>query len=211
MRRGLLDPFTHCLLPAQGKAPPGTDGAGMCAAGGVAFCGEYAAAVPRRPFAVFPAPQIVQHRRRLMPQDDEAACSSSAATTGNYVALNRIQPVGDKNTHLTDQPKQTRRNVRRAKKGNPATDPPGIRVGRLNRRKWQGFTSEGLQRLRDAALRHRPWEHSTGPRTAEGKRRSSQNGRYRQTNALSRREIQREREDVDKCLTELFELRKLIV
>jgi len=29
--------------------------------------------------------------------------------------------------------------------------------------------------LREAALRKRPWEHSTGPKTAEGKRRSAAN------------------------------------
>ena len=37
------------------------------------------------------------------------------------------------------------------------------------------FSEAGLEALRAAARRDRPWEKSTGPRTADGKRRSSQN------------------------------------
>jgi hypothetical protein len=47
-------------------------------------------------------------------------------------------------------------------------------------------------RLRKAALRNKPWLHSTGPKTPEGKARSSQNGRYLQTDAMSRRGLQNE-------------------
>ena len=39
----------------------------------------------------------------------------------------------------------------------------------------RNWTPEGLQRLREAAQRNRPWEHSTGPRTPEGKARSRGN------------------------------------
>lgn len=42
-------------------------------------------------------------------------------------------------------------------------------AGRANRRKRKGLTDEGRERLRAAALERRPWEHSTGPRTVEGK------------------------------------------
>ena len=37
------------------------------------------------------------------------------------------------------------------------------------------LSPEGLANLRAAAHRNRPWEHSTGPRTVQGRRRSSQN------------------------------------
>ena len=37
------------------------------------------------------------------------------------------------------------------------------------------FSPDGLEALRLTALRSRPWERSTGPRTAEGKARSRWN------------------------------------
>lgn len=42
-------------------------------------------------------------------------------------------------------------------------------AGRMNVKKRRGLTSEGREALRQAALHNRPWEHSTGPRTAAGK------------------------------------------
>lgn len=39
------------------------------------------------------------------------------------------------------------------------------------------ISTEGRRRLREAAQRNRPWEHATGPRTPQGKARSSQNAR----------------------------------
>lgn len=45
-----------------------------------------------------------------------------------------------------------------------------------------GFTPEGLERLRTAALENKPWAKATGPTSAEGKARSSRNawkGGYR--------------------------------
>lgn len=54
------------------------------------------------------------------------------------------------------------------------------------------FSDEGRERLRAAALTNRPWAHSRGPVTAEGKARSAQNGRSRQRNEVSRRELKAE-------------------
>lgn len=48
-------------------------------------------------------------------------------------------------------------------------------AARRNRARWAGHTAAGLERLRRAALEREPWKHSTGPRTADGKARSSQN------------------------------------
>ena len=54
------------------------------------------------------------------------------------------------------------------------------------------LTEAGRERLRAAALANRPWLHSTGPRTAEGKRVCSRNGRGRQAGERSVRELRRE-------------------
>lgn len=50
-----------------------------------------------------------------------------------------------------------------------------IEANRANLLKSKGLTPEGRERLRQAARRNRPWEHSTGPRTPEGKARCSLN------------------------------------
>jgi hypothetical protein len=56
----------------------------------------------------------------------------------------------------------------------------------------RNLTPEGRQRLREAALRNKPWQYSTGPRTPEGKARVAQNGRWRQRGKKSKREIRAE-------------------
>ena len=71
-------------------------------------------------------------------------------------------------------------------------NPNRAAAGRLNARKRVGFTEEGLERVRAAALVTRPWRHSTGPKTVEGKARSSENGRGRQVGERSKRELQQE-------------------
>ena len=81
-----------------------------------------------------------------------------------------------------------------------------VEANRRNWAKWKGLTPEGRERLRQAALRNKPWKHSTGPRTPEGQARSRANalgagGRartlqpYACLNALSRRK------DLDELMT----------
>jgi len=48
-------------------------------------------------------------------------------------------------------------------------------TNRLNWSRRRGLTPAGRERLRAAALRHRPWDRSTGPRSAEGKDRARRN------------------------------------
>ena len=50
-----------------------------------------------------------------------------------------------------------------------------IEANRRNWKRWRGVSADGRERQRRAALRDRPWEKSTGPRSAEGKDKVSQN------------------------------------
>lgn len=50
-------------------------------------------------------------------------------------------------------------------------------AGKQNRAKRRGLSDSGRLRLREAILRNKPWEKSTGPKTPEGKARSSQNAK----------------------------------
>jgi hypothetical protein len=58
-------------------------------------------------------------------------------------------------------------------------NPARVAAGRVNRAKRRGYTPEGLERVRQAALRNKPWLHSTGPKTAAGKAKSAKNRRRR--------------------------------
>jgi hypothetical protein len=72
------------------------------------------------------------------------------------------------------------------------------------------FTVAGLQVLRETALRNQPWRFSTGPRTAEGKRRSAANGLNRRTNPDSRHQVQADLAGVFRILAEMGEVRRLV-
>jgi hypothetical protein len=78
-----------------------------------------------------------------------------------------------------------------------------VAAGRQNRTKRKGLTSAGRERLRQAALRSRPWEFATGPRTPAGKARSAQNGRARQRGPVSVRRLRAGLADVRALLGEL--------
>jgi hypothetical protein len=69
------------------------------------------------------------------------------------------------------------------------SNPRRVAAGRANRAKRGPLTPEGRERLRQAALRHRPWEHSTGPRTSAGRAQSVLNGKCRQVGPRSAREV----------------------
>ena len=71
-------------------------------------------------------------------------------------------------------------------------NPARSAAGRANRAKRRGLTADGRERLRAAALANRPWMHSTGPKSPEGKARVAQNGKRRQLGVLSVRELRAE-------------------
>ncbi len=87
---------------------------------------------------------------------------------------------------------------------------PRQRAGRLNQLKWQGFTAAGLERLRQAALRNRPSQFSTGPKTAAGKARAAANGKKKQVQALSSRQVKAELSGANALIRSLSALRREI-
>jgi hypothetical protein len=71
-------------------------------------------------------------------------------------------------------------------------NPRRVAAGKLNRAKRKGLTPEGRERLRQAALRNRPWRFSTGPQTTAGKAAAARNGERRRDGLLSVRELKAE-------------------
>lgn len=73
----------------------------------------------------------------------------------------------------------------------------------------KGLTPEGRQRLREAALKGRPWEHATGPRTAAGKAKSAANGLRKQAvPGPSVRRLRGELSDIGGLIERMAALRK---
>ncbi len=61
----------------------------------------------------------------------------------------------------------------------PPRNPKRVAAGRLNYQKRRGLSAKGRERIRQAAIAHRPSQFSTGPKTAVGKARCSVNLRSR--------------------------------
>ena len=57
----------------------------------------------------------------------------------------------------------------KSRQGELLKNPKRIIAGRANRRRRGPLTEAGRQRLREAALLHKPWKHATGPRIAAGR------------------------------------------
>ena len=94
------------------------------------------------------------------------------------------------------------------KEQNGLPNPKRVAAGRRNRLKRRGLTEAGRQRLRDAALRNRPWQYSTGPRTAAGKARAALNGKLRQVDEVSVREVRHELAGLNNVIEQLAALRR---
>jgi hypothetical protein len=87
---------------------------------------------------------------------------------------------------------------------------PRQRAGRLNQLKSKGLTDAGREQLRQTALRNRPSQFSTGPKTAAGKARSAANGKTSQVGALSSRQAKAELRGVNALIRSLSALRREI-
>ena len=94
-----------------------------------------------------------------------------------------------------------------SKEKNELPNPKRVAAGRRNRRKRKSLTEDGRRRLRDAAIRNKPWLNSTGPRTAAGKAQAAHNGRKRQLDEFSVREVRREVSGLSGVLEQLGTLR----
>ena len=93
---------------------------------------------------------------------------------------------------------------------NGLPNPKRVAAGRRNRLKRRGLSDAGRQRLRDAARANKPWLNSTGPRTAAGKARAALNGKLRQVDEVSVREVHRELSGLNSVLEQLAALRRQI-
>jgi hypothetical protein len=80
-------------------------------------------------------------------------------------------------------------------------NPKRVLAGRINRMKRGPLPLESIYRMRDAINRNKPWKRSTGPRTPAGKAIVARNGRVRQINLRSIREIRADICDI-MCLIE---------
>ena len=69
------------------------------------------------------------------------------------------------------------------------SNPKRVQAGRINRMKRGALPLESIYRMRDAINKNKPWKRSTGPRTPAGKAIVARNGRVRQINLRSIREI----------------------
>lgn len=76
-----------------------------------------------------------------------------------------------------------------ADEGKVISNPKRVLAGRSNRMKRGPLSLETMHRMRDAINRKKPWQLSTGPRTPAGKAKVARNGKVRQINPRSIREI----------------------
>ena len=83
-------------------------------------------------------------------------------------------------------------------------------AGRRNRLLRGPLTPEGRERLRQTALRNKPWMSSTGPRTEAGKARSAANGRWRQKGERSVRQIRAAVADVWSLIEQMGASRRML-
>ena len=88
-----------------------------------------------------------------------------------------------------------------------APNPKRVAAGKRNVMRRKGLSTTGRDRLRQAALRDRPWLHSTGPRSAAGRSQSVVNGKRRQLGPVSTRELKAELTAVWSLIHELRDLR----
>ena len=90
-------------------------------------------------------------------------------------------------------------------------NPRRVAAGKLNCLKRGPLTTEGRERLRQAAFANRPWDYTTGPKTAAGKANSAKNGKLRQKGEKSVREKKAGWAEVIELMNSMVALRTGIV
>ena len=91
-----------------------------------------------------------------------------------------------------------------------APNPKRVAAGKRNWLKRRGLSPEGREKLRLAALRTEPWQHSTGPKTALGKAKAAANGKQRQAGLVSMRELKADLRSLRALLKEMKESRDAV-
>ena len=90
-----------------------------------------------------------------------------------------------------------------------AKNPNRVAAGQRNIRLRRLWSAEDRERQRQNALRQRPWEHATGPKTAKGKLRSAANGQH-QRQPGSSRAVRDGLLDVDALIASSRDLRQML-
>ena len=88
-------------------------------------------------------------------------------------------------------------------------NPKRVAAGRRNRALRGALPEEARERLRQAALKNRPWEAATGPTTPAGKAKAADNGRWNQTGE-SVREARRAVAELGDFIDQMQDLRALV-
>src|SRR5258705_7800298 len=86
---------------------------------------------------------------------------------------------------------------------NKPKNPKRVAAGKRNGRLRRPWNESDRQRLREQCLADRPWLHSTGPRTDEGKLVSAANGLRVRAEPGSLRSLRRELADVGAMVMEM--------
>jgi hypothetical protein len=86
-------------------------------------------------------------------------------------------------------------------------NPKRVAAGRLNRTFRGPLTPEGREKLRQSALRTRPWEYC-GPRSPAARAQSRLNGKARQKGPHSVREVRAALAEVRDLIKQMREARK---
>ena len=90
-----------------------------------------------------------------------------------------------------------------SKEKKSSVNPRRSTATKVKRSKRKGLTVAGRRKLQKTARRNQPWRHSTGPRTIEGKRRSSQNSRLKDAVRHDREIVQSVTREVNELLATL--------
>jgi hypothetical protein len=78
------------------------------------------------------------------------------------------------------------------------------------RRNATWLTAAGREKLRQAALTQKPWLHSTGPRTPEGKAKVGLNAKKRTAGVISAKQMRRELQTIYQSATGLVACRQML-
>lgn len=92
-----------------------------------------------------------------------------------------------------------------------AKNPKRVAAGARNRALRGPLTEQGRARLQKAAFQHRPWEHTTGPKTVAGKAQAIQNGKRRQLGRWSVREIRARLAPIRELVQQIREIRRKVL